>query len=615
MGWLTNFGYILWAMLEGYLRHGWFFAITHISVFFFLYRSWRSVSEAAEELESWHPQTRAADPGENPLPEESLKLVPRTSQPVNLLDLYVAESEKMGAQGAFVPMTDYSDRLDSIIDGLISELQDRTNLFLIVGIAGTLFGLFEFAFLSYAELQRSAAQPGGQLLNLGKFLSQSMSKAFPVGFMGLALTFAAQLWSARPEGRLRAALASAARRALERRKEASVSQVQSLQEAVTAMQKAMQPLENLSSTLSKGLEPVANTFGNRLDELLDLVKGQFNQLQQTTQSLHETIVNLQNGVSSFGAVTTRVEDLFLKFPAMLDSLVALQDRQRDSIESFNKQVKVQFQEAQNLGAALQEAIQNFGQLPQQMTGDFRNAFIGLGGQALNTWDNYSESYTKNLQTVYQNFLFSINDSADGVKKALNEAANEWQRYAQNADHLLKDPMNKLFTDLRKDLAEDLRKLDQVVAQRYPNAANDIIGFTQRLESLIEQTNQLQSALTVWLEGARQSGMEIQTINSELIQTLSRISATEHSGAAPRMIQLLESSAKQTWVVGQSIREMQAQLANLESSIYEELQIATKHLAGLRRDINQNFLRRWFRPSSGRRWFGLFSKHRDNPGTD
>jgi hypothetical protein len=608
MDWLYSFINIVGEMLKGYVRDGWLFALAHLVVFYFLYRSWRNVGKAAQELENWHPQVGVPVPEESSEMGESLKLVPRTSQPVGLLDLYVAESEKMGAQGAFVPMTDYSDRLDSIIDGLISELQDRTNLFLIVGIAGTLFGLFEFAFLSYSELQRSAPQPGGQLLNLGKFLSQSMSKAFPVGFMGLALTFFAQLWSARPEGRLRAALASAAQRALEKRKEASVSQGESLRQAVIAMQKAMQPLENLSSTLSQGLEPVADTFGKRLDELLELVKGQFNEMQQATQNLQEAIGKLQDGVNSFGAVTARVEDLFGQLPDMLNSLASLQDRQRESIEAFDNQVAGRLQEALELDNALKESIQHLGQLPGQLAVEFKNAFTGLSGAALNAWEDHSSEYHKNLQNVYQNFLHSLNGSANGVKIGLSEAAIEWQRLAQNAEHILKEPMKEVFATLRRDLAEDLRRLDRVVAQRYPQAARDITVFTERLELLLEQTDRLQGAVSVWLTGAQEAGNQLQTFNVELAELVRKLPSVEQSGTNPEMIHLLQLNAQQTQAIDRLLHEMNTQLADMGSSISDELNNATKHMAGLRWDFNQFVHRRWFGSL-----FGLPKKRRGSSG--
>ncbi|MDX2044367.1 MAG: methyl-accepting chemotaxis protein [Acidobacteriota bacterium] len=617
---LTSSSDIFWAIAKGYFFDGWFFAFVHLVVLLFLRSSWQSVSNAASELEMWHPKSNQSNDGGVQLPNsggvmllgDGEKPIPRASQPVSILDLYVGESEKMGAQGAFVPMGDYSDRLDSIIDGLISEMQDRTNLFLIVGIAGTLFGLFEFAFLSYSELQKSDPQAGGQLLKFGEYLSRSMSKAFPVGFMGLVLTLFAQLLSARPEGRLRAALADAARRALERRKEASVSQVENLRQAVAAMQKAMQPLENLSDTLTRGLDPVRETLGERLGELLGLVKEQFDQMQQTNQNLQEAVGKLQGGVNSFGTVTTRMEDSFRQLPAMLDSLSALQNRQRESIEAFDEQVAARLQEAQKLDDVLKEAIRNFGQMPQQLAGDFKEAFNGLGNEALDAWDNYSGEYTKNLQAVYQNFLHSINGSANDVKNGLNEAANEWLRLAQNAESILKEPMRDVFATVRKDVAEDLRNLDRVVAQRYPQAAQDITLFTERLSGLLEQTNQLQGALAVWLTSARESGVQIQSLNRELIQSFNRLPSAAHSGLDPEMFQLLLSNAQQTQVVGQLLREMQKQLVRLENGVYEEMQNATHHLAGLRRDFNRNFFHRLSDAFTGWDWRGLFSKRRKVP---
>src|SRR5262245_10449814 len=93
MDWLTNFFDILWAVVRGYFRDGWLFAFAHGAVFYFLYCSWSRVRKAAEELENWRPQAGAPNSGEGSQPDESQKLVPRASQPVSILNLYVAESE------------------------------------------------------------------------------------------------------------------------------------------------------------------------------------------------------------------------------------------------------------------------------------------------------------------------------------------------------------------------------------------------------------------------------------------------------------------------------------------------------------------------------------------
>src|SRR5436305_1577408 len=129
---LGNFGEVLGRLLSGYFDAGWPFAALHAVVLFFVvYKTWfRKIRTETKALESWKSDRSSIRKGE--------------TTPV--LDRFVEDSEALGPQGILVPMTDYSDRLDSSVDGMVSELHDRINLLLLVGIAGSLFGLYEFAF-------------------------------------------------------------------------------------------------------------------------------------------------------------------------------------------------------------------------------------------------------------------------------------------------------------------------------------------------------------------------------------------------------------------------------------------------------------------------------------
>lgn len=603
---LANLFNMLWEVVKGYFTHGLLFFLAHLIVAWFLYSSWRNVRNATINLDHWRPQATPPISEEVPQGEEALKPVPHGVELVDILNLYVAESEKMGRVGAFVPMTDYSDRLDSIIDGLISELQDLTNLFLIVGIAGTLFGLFEFAFNSYAELQNSSAQAGGQLLSLGKFLSYSMSKAFPVGFVGLFLTFVAQLGAMRPERQLRQALAGAARRALERRKEAGVSQVENLHHAVKAMGEAMQPLKNLSATLSDGLKPVADALGDRVDKLLAMTEVQFSQMERATQNLQETISGLKESVNSITVVTTRVEDLFRQLPVILNGLATLLDRQRDSIATFDKQGAEHLQNAQKLHAAIQESTKNFGKMPEILAADFQNVFAGLGGQALKTWDAYSSEYARSAQSAYQNFLVTIDAGAGDVKKGLNEASDEFRRVAQNFDHLVRTPMKDLFEELRKDLSSDLERLNNVVARHYPKAAEDIMVFTERLDELLARSNELQGALTAWLNGVMGAGVQMENLNRLVVETAVRLPQAQQPVADPETLQLLQG-------IGLLLQEIQTQMVDLKG-ISAEARDATLRVAGPRRKTKGGPAEK--NTPAGGGWFSrLFKKRRKDAGVN
>src|SRR5205807_6729309 len=60
------------------------------------------------------------------------------------LKLFLTEAERGRNQGVLISMMDYSSRIDAIIEGMGDQLHNSANLFLIVGLAGTFFGMAEF---------------------------------------------------------------------------------------------------------------------------------------------------------------------------------------------------------------------------------------------------------------------------------------------------------------------------------------------------------------------------------------------------------------------------------------------------------------------------------------
>jgi hypothetical protein len=168
---VKEFFELLSKLVWGYFTYGWFFVIAHaVVVERIIYDSWyRKIRQETNALLHWNPQTNKDEAGRE------------HGEASQVLDQFVAESEKLGPKGFFVPMTDFSDRLDSIVDGMLAELHDRTNLFILVGIAGTLFGVSEFAFRAFEALSNTALPPGERVTELAKYLSSSMAKAFPWG--------------------------------------------------------------------------------------------------------------------------------------------------------------------------------------------------------------------------------------------------------------------------------------------------------------------------------------------------------------------------------------------------------------------------------------------------
>src|SRR2546430_2488916 len=100
-----NFIEVLGRLLGGYFSAGWPFSAMHGLVFFaVVYNSWlKKIRTEREALKHWTPG------GANK----------RKGETTPVLDRFVEDSESLGPQGILVPMTDYSDRLDSSVDGMM----------------------------------------------------------------------------------------------------------------------------------------------------------------------------------------------------------------------------------------------------------------------------------------------------------------------------------------------------------------------------------------------------------------------------------------------------------------------------------------------------------------
>jgi ABC-type transporter Mla subunit MlaD len=499
---LKDWGESLWQLLKSYWTYGRpFLALHGVIVFIILFDSWyRKIRQETNALRRWEPRTNTNQPNS------------RSGGITKILDQFVEESEVLGTQGFFVPMMDFSNRLDSMVDGMVAELHNRINLLLVVGIAGTLFGVFEFAFQAYSVIQREGLEAGARVLALGEFLSRSMAKAFPVGFMGLVLMLGFQIWAAFPERNLRIALAEATRKALQRRKEVSISQAEIVRQSAQAIQQAMEPIKDLQETLMQSVQPVVEEFGKRLDQSLNLVRTQFEQLQIATSSVHEAVKGVEYGVTSLQAVTNSLKGFLQNVPDVLQNVIQIQQRQQESFQEFDKILREHLEQARRVTTTLDSTI-------QRLSEGIEEVFKHLSEDSIKVWQEMSNELGRSVQNTYINYLDNIRDHAGKIRESLENAAREWHRVAQNAETLLRDPLMQAISCAQTELSEALQRLDQVLAQRYPQVVQDIQRFTEGLMDLLRQVKSVQETLTLCFQNAQQ-------IRGVLIDTLYEIQQTK-----------------------------------------------------------------------------------------
>lgn len=559
---MGSFPETLEKLFWGYIRSGFPFLVLHLIVAGFLIAVLWEIASSIKQLNGWAPNNTSKNKGEM----------------LQLLDQFVSETKALSSKGFYVPISDYSERLDSITDTLIAKMYDRTNLFLIVGIAGTLFGLFEFAYRAYAILNVDAplqneglsSVVGERLLELSKILLESMSKAFPIGFFGLFFTFISQLVIAPwPEKQLRLALAGATRRALEKRKTSSESQAELIQEAANTIKESVAPLKDLKSTLTDTINPVVKTFGEQLNTSLELVKEQFKQLEAATKSVHGTIAVVQNGVQALQQTTDSLKTLLESAPKVLERTAELQERQKLSLIDFEEKWKECLEKIQLTSKGCLETTQK--------TSEYTLEKVQVTSkECLENIIFISEHSLKNIQLTSKECLEKTQRSSEEFSETIQQSASKLQEATQELSNLpenINKEVKQVFislaiesyrlwetacTDLTKTISQEYITYIDSIKTNTSNATGAINGATEALKKAGEEAERL----TVGMGGMLSSSFQhvLKEVKAEASESLKTI--RDEIISYPKITENIKNIIRDT----QEVKELQKTLETTTGTV-------------------------------------------------
>ena len=595
---IKDFWEVFWVLLKRYFSYGWPFALAHVLVLYsILWHSWwKKIRVETNALRDWNPSqhetnTRTVEEGPGDDTNESPS---NTGETTGILDHFVEESEKLGPQGFFVPMTDFSDRLDSIADGMVAELHDRTNLFLLVGIAGTLFGVFEFSFRSYGTITSGNLPPAEAVFKLGEFLSGSMAKAFPVGFMGLVLTFLAQIIATFPERKLLTALATATGKALERRRAVITSQAEIVRQSSIIIQRAMEPLGDLKDTLTKSVQPVVKEFGARLEGSLELVKVQFQQLHDTTKSVHLAVESVQQGVTSLERVADSLKVLLREAPTVLANISQLQEQQKTSLQEVDQILKERLSDAQQIHSALLDAVQIFNALPKGILAEIQAGVLLLREDSFSEWKGMSDEFRKELFLEYETLLKNVGTHVQVIKESAIEFSDKVQRVAEGAENTFQSLAN-LPENMRAEMERAFIDLGLKSYESWRAMAEELGRTTQqehfkRIDEIREQSVKANESLKEAAEHLGRVAQNADALLREPVREIITVAKVEISEALRRLDQELGQRYPQ---VSQDILQFTERLSDLLSKtqqIQQELNVwlqDAKNARDIMRAVHEN----------------------------
>jgi hypothetical protein len=614
---------LLGKLLTAYWNKAWPFALGHgVLVALIFYRKFLIHREAAA-LEAWRPP-------QSPEPVDAKAAANDTRSPATrTLDRFIEECMELGPQGFFVSIADFSDRIDSIIEGLLSDLYNKINMLLIVGIAGSLFGLFEFANSSSHGLADIANGKGVQV-NFSELLASSMAKAFPVGFVGLVLMLFFQVWATVPESRLRQAVVVAIGRAVEERRKLCRSQAAIVEAAVVSIGQAMKPLENLESTLARTITPVVEEFAKQMEGSLAFFKKQFDALtgastkiDEAVNAVERSVVAVERNIRILEETAGRLDLTLKAAPAVLATSIQLQKEQVVAFQQF----KATSLEAQ---AQLRDALGTFERQLSDVAALHRSSLekteMALGGQAERLFDavqvkaaglvaSLSEGVadavsagTNGIEDVRGRLILTVQHldelvatterhqraHAEGLNTTLTDVADLYRSTLERTETTLGEQAERLFSAVQV-------KVDGLVASLSEGVAGAVAAGSQGIEDLRERlrytAQNLDNLVTVFERQQQQQAAGLQDTfdgidqrTSELARDLTATLTAALGDVQARSVSILADGSKEiqkeyaeglravTEMESERLGQSQKLMANLDGKIQDLSETMKQFLA-------------------------------------
>lgn len=461
-----------------------------------------------------------------------------TAEPANgyiteQLGVFLNEDERWRAEGIAVPMTDYSDRIDSIIEGLVDRLHNAVNLFLVAGLAGTFFGMAEFA------RQTSALQQATDSRVVLDALRTALGHSFPIGFLGLTLIIFLHPWASYWERKLREASAAAVNQALHSRSavlkqntfESLVTAVSALpQELAAALKPAnenlltqLKPLLELPTVIQKNNQEVIGPLQELFTQSRKEWKDTVGKLDRQSERVSSSIEKLEQPIQR---LTGKIDDI----GALISSMAMVTEKVLGDAQRVTAATEHLHTSVAGTAASLNEAAAKLSTLPETVRDDMSRLHEVLRERIGSHYELIGREYVSSIRELAGSSVGDITNAAVQGGRQLAEAAKSLQIMADSVKSNLQDAIDGGATRVQGYLEQ----FDTVLGQRFPQVVSDLQTALDRASGQIESARAI-------LDGMTATG----TLAAEHAQQWSRVEKSlQDLGIALREeTDLLERSAK------------------------------------------------------------------------
>lgn len=481
---------VLIEMVRVYFSYAWPFALLHAAIAAaIILEPVREILEEKRRLRLWKKNGHSG------------------AGCAGVLAQFVHDSRQWGSRGILVPMTDYSDRLDSQVSGVIETLHSRVNLFLVVGIAGTFFAMFQFAI--------EAARGFESAERMSRLLATGLAQAFPVGFVGLMLTIVGHFVAFFLESGLRNAVTDATQHAMQARRDAA-------QGPYDVILEALSPLRNLDETLRTGLQPVLAGFHEHLQATSELIGRQIQPLAEAVAGFQTAVTGLKpvsetmtRAVESLPAALARIEEAQAGARRQFEAMESAQAETRQAAERFLAQVEPASRQLSDAAGTLTGAAASLESIPEALRAETETQLRALAAGSVASWSQTGNRLLTELGQSFETHISAIERTANAASAKLAEAAQQITVLSNTAQFTLEGSLHRFLTDAVKRLEPTLAAADEALRSRIPALLEDLRAAAAESAALrasaVDIVQNLERARARWSGAAAELDSAFQTL--------------------------------------------------------------------------------------------------------
>jgi hypothetical protein len=426
------------------------------------------------------------------------------------------------------------------LDSRSQHLRGVIGLFLLVGIAGTFYALWgakDKLAVPFEPPAMTSAAPAAAARPGPSSIAAVLAPAFPVGLVGLVLTFSFSLLLDFIEAVKRARIVRQAEQE-QLSTEAIVTQALDrlglllqgertqmrgeLQQGFERLERALRPISDLEHTLSASLEPVVRELARSLDSSTDLLRDQGQQLASSAATLSSAATELTasaRGISEAVANLSGITESALEAHAAAQKLEAdttgtlesartalatLVDRTEDLHGRLTKELTA-------VGSGVGEVVDRLRETPQLMA-------TALEHQAATLRHETTRQIEDSLKQAREGFARAAHDFASAVAGSRTAIEGIAERVAQaEAQHVTLQ--RAVADEATRSVASLAQAFEGAVAARTTEALAPLDAVSQSAlaarERLAQAEQRLGAALGQYETGVTKQG-EILGRSSQLL---------------------------------------------------------------------------------------------------